>query len=74
MTGFWHHGGGVQANAQTGGFYCEWDSKSKRRQHGIETEWLQLAMEAQVSITPVGGSAISILMHSFNGRHVLNVH
>ncbi len=55
------------------GFHCHWDSKAQRRQHGIETPFLNLAVEARISITPAAGDDVTIRINKFSGRHVLAI-
>ncbi len=61
-------GGGV--GAQEISVHCKWDSKTKRRWQGAETEWITVALEASISSTPAVGDDITVVMNSFNGRIV----
>ncbi len=51
-------------------WYCEWDSKTKRKLQGAETSWLQLAMEAKLSVVPAVGDDVTVAMDAFSGRLV----
>ncbi len=51
-------------------WYCEWDSRVKRKLQGSETEWIQCAMEAKVSVVPAVGDDITVAMDAFSGRVV----
>ncbi len=51
-------------------WWCEWDSRTKRKLQGAETEWIQLAVEAAVSVVPAVGDDITVGMDSFRGRVV----
>ncbi len=72
-SGYWWVVGASTASGSEYGWFCEWDSRTKRRQHGIETPFLNVAMEAEVSATPAVGDDITILMNSFSGRQVLSL-
>ncbi len=62
--------GGGSAAGQTMRWYCEWDSRTKRKSQGAETEWIQCAMEAKVSVIPTAGDDITVAMDAFSGRVV----
>ncbi len=51
-------------------WFCEWDSRTKRKLQGSETEWIQLAMEAKVSVVPAVGDDITVALDAFSGRIV----
>ncbi len=69
-SSYWLALGGGTGPAQSYRWYCEWDSKSKRRLQGSETEWVQCALEAKVSVVPTAGDDITIAMDAFSGRVV----
>ncbi len=69
-SGYWLHIGHTDPTLAVTTWYCEWDSKVKRTLRGQETEWLQCAMEAQVSVTPAVGDDITVAMDAFSGRVV----
>ncbi len=69
-SSYWFVQGGGTPAAQTSRFYCEWDSKTKRKAQGAETEWIQCAMEAKVSVVPTAGDDITVAMDAFSGRVV----
>lgn len=55
------------------GFQCFFDTKAMRKQHGKQSEWLNIAMQAQTSSLPAVGDDITVALNSFNARHVLSV-
>ncbi len=69
-SSYWTALGGGTAAGQTMRWYCEWDSRTKRRMQGTETEWVQLAMEAKASVVPTAGDDITVAMDAFSGRVV----
>ena len=54
------------------GFHCEIDSKSMRKLEGIETQFLQLAVQMRTNITPLVGSTYGWAINNVQGRHVLS--
>ncbi len=72
-TGYWWIIGASTGAGQEIGWFCEWDSRTRRRQHGIETPFLNIALEAEVSATPAAGDDITVLMNAFSGRQVLSL-
>lgn len=69
-SGYLQHFGSDVAAGQSYRWYCEWDSRTKRKLQGAETVWVQLACEAQVSVTPAVGDDITIAVDAFSGRCV----
>ncbi len=62
------YGGGAGAQEIT--WYCEWDSRTKRRLQGAETPLVNVALEARTSSTPAVGDDITIAMNAFQSRIV----
>jgi len=62
-------GNSVAAN-QSITWWCEWDSRTKRKLQGSETEWVQVCLEAVASVIPAVGDDITVGMDAFRGRVV----
>ncbi len=52
-------------------FHCEIDSKTKRKLAGSQSQFLQLACQARVNVTPPVGDRFDWTMNHFSGRHIL---
>ncbi len=53
-------------------WYCTIDSKTMRKLKGQESQFLQLAAQARVNVTPPVGDRIDWTLNSFEGRHILS--
>ncbi len=68
----WWIAGATSAAAIEYGMWCHWDTKAMRKQRGLESEFLNIAMEARSNVALAAGDDLTIAMNQFSGRHVLS--
>ena len=68
---YWYYTGGTAATGGFG-FGCHFDTKVMRKMHGLNTQWLNLALEASISPTPAVGDDITAQINGFGGRMLLS--
>ncbi len=54
------------------GMWCHWDTKAMRKQRGLESEFLNIALEARANVALAAGDDLTIALNQFSGRHVLS--